>query len=152
MNVLKPPALPLVSYLCIPSIILLHSFYLLSSKHKSSFSMGLHLTSVLDKFRSTMASNGTTPAKKVLVVFGATGKQGGSVVRSVLSDPKSASIFSVRAITRDPSKPSAQALTKLGAECVPVCFPRGRHTFAAQSLTSWLARPMSMTRTLSVLR
>ena len=67
---------------------------------------------------SGAATNGS--AKKVLVVFGATGKQGGSVVKSVLGDPKSASIFSVRAVTRDPSKPSAQALSKLGAECVTV--------------------------------
>ncbi|KIX08900.1 uncharacterized protein Z518_03557 [Rhinocladiella mackenziei CBS 650.93] len=64
--------------------------------------------------------NGTTngSVQKILVVFGATGKQGGSVVRCILSDPKTASMFSVRAITRDPSKPSAQELTKMGAECV----------------------------------
>lgn len=84
-------------------------------------SSSIELTSVLDKFRSTMRSNGTMTAKKVLVVLGATGQQGGSVARSVLGDPRSATVFSVRAVTRDPSKPSAQALTKLGAECVPVC-------------------------------
>ncbi|ETI20211.1 hypothetical protein G647_08245 [Cladophialophora carrionii CBS 160.54] len=66
--------------------------------------------------------NGTNTnghSKKVVVVFGATGKQGGSVVRSILGDPKTASQFSIRAITRDPSKPAAQELTKLGCECVP---------------------------------
>lgn len=56
--------------------------------------------------------------KKVLVVFGATGKQGGSVINSILEDPKAAAQFSIRAITSDPSKPSAQALTKRGVECV----------------------------------
>ncbi|OQU98237.1 hypothetical protein CLAIMM_04053 [Cladophialophora immunda] len=57
-------------------------------------------------------------AKKVLVVFGATGKQGGSVIKSVLGDPTAASMFSIRAITRDPSKPAAQELVKMGCECV----------------------------------
>ncbi|KAF3479620.1 NmrA family transcriptional regulator [Arthroderma uncinatum] len=56
--------------------------------------------------------------KKLLVVFGATGKQGGSVINSVLGDEKAASQFSIRGITRDPSKPSAQALAKRGVECV----------------------------------
>ncbi|KAM5441677.1 hypothetical protein MferCBS31731_003358 [Microsporum ferrugineum] len=56
--------------------------------------------------------------KKLLVVFGATGKQGGSVINSILSDEKAASQFSVRGITRDPSKASAQVLAKRGVECV----------------------------------
>ena len=59
-------------------------------------------------------------SKKLLVVFGATGKQGGSVINSILEDPKTAADFSIRGITRDPSKPSAQALTKRGVECFPV--------------------------------
>ena len=56
--------------------------------------------------------------KKILVVFGTTGNQGGSVVNSILSDPKTASEFKIRGITRDPSKPNAQALTARGVECV----------------------------------
>ncbi|KIW74256.1 hypothetical protein Z517_12196 [Fonsecaea pedrosoi CBS 271.37] len=69
---------------------------------------------------SSTHTNGHTigHSKKVLVVFGATGKQGGSVIKSVLGDPKTASMFSIRAITRDPSKPAAQELTRLGCECV----------------------------------
>ncbi|KAK9317065.1 hypothetical protein V1524DRAFT_375558 [Lipomyces starkeyi] len=57
-------------------------------------------------------------SKKLLVVFGATGLQGGSVINSILGDPKAAAQFSIRAVTRDPSKPSAQALTAKGVECV----------------------------------
>ena len=57
-------------------------------------------------------------AKKIFVVFGATGNQGGSVIDSILSDPKTASEFKIRGITRDPSKPNAQALTAKGVECV----------------------------------
>lgn len=55
---------------------------------------------------------------KVLVVFGATGQQGGSVAKVVLNDPELSKQYKVRAVTRDPSKPAAQALEKLGAEVV----------------------------------
>jgi len=56
--------------------------------------------------------------KKVLVVFGATGIQGGSVVKAVLGDPKMREAWTVRGVTRDVSKPSAKALESLGAETV----------------------------------
>ncbi|KAI4135266.1 MAG: hypothetical protein LQ347_000814 [Umbilicaria vellea] len=56
--------------------------------------------------------------KKVLVVFGATGLQGGSIIEQVLADPKASSQFSIRGITRDPSKPAAKELTAKGVECV----------------------------------
>ncbi|RDW73224.1 hypothetical protein BP6252_07131 [Coleophoma cylindrospora] len=56
--------------------------------------------------------------KKILVVFGATGGQGGSVVKSMLSDPKMTSSWKIRGITRDPSKPSAKALEAQGVETV----------------------------------
>ncbi|OBT70310.1 hypothetical protein VE03_00286 [Pseudogymnoascus sp. 23342-1-I1] len=61
-----------------------------------------------------MASEG----KKIIVVFGATGAQGGSVIKSILGDPKAASQFQIRAVTRDPSKPSAKALADQGCELV----------------------------------
>ncbi|KAL3475520.1 nmrA family transcriptional regulator [Aspergillus californicus] len=56
--------------------------------------------------------------KKIIVVFGATGIQGGSVARSILNDPTAAQQFHVRAVTRDPSKPAAKALADLGAELI----------------------------------
>jgi uncharacterized protein YbjT (DUF2867 family) len=58
--------------------------------------------------------------KKILTVFGATGTQGGSVVKSILDDPKTASEYSIRAVTRDASKPTARKLAELGAEVVTV--------------------------------
>ncbi len=58
--------------------------------------------------------------KKILVVFGATGAPGGSVVKSILGDPKLRESWAVRGITRDVSKPSAKALESLGAETVAV--------------------------------
>ncbi|KAL2816062.1 nmrA family transcriptional regulator [Aspergillus cavernicola] len=58
------------------------------------------------------------PSKQILTVFGATGIQGGSVARAMLTDPTTAQQFHVRAVTRDPSKPGAQALAELGAELI----------------------------------
>ncbi|XP_072496501.1 nmrA-like family domain-containing protein 1 [Notamacropus eugenii] len=52
--------------------------------------------------------------KKIIVVFGATGSQGGSVARAILEGKD----FSVRALTRDVTKPAALALQDLGAEVV----------------------------------
>ena len=56
------------------------------------------------------------PEKKVIAVVGATGAQGGGLVRAILADPGGE--FSARAITRDPSSEKAQALAALGAEVV----------------------------------
>ena len=56
--------------------------------------------------------------KKIFVVFGATGNQGGSVINAILGDPKTADEFKIRGITRDPSKPNAKALEARGVECV----------------------------------
>jgi len=60
---------------------------------------------------------------KLLVVFGATGNQGGSVIQSVLADPRTAKEFKIRGITRDPSKENAQALAAKGVEMVSVSLP-----------------------------
>jgi uncharacterized protein YbjT (DUF2867 family) len=54
--------------------------------------------------------------KKVIAVVGATGAQGGGLVRAILADPDGE--FSARAVTRDPGKEQAQALAAAGAEVV----------------------------------
>lgn len=55
---------------------------------------------------------------KLVVIVGATGKQGGSVIRALLNDPTARSTFKLRGITRDVTKPAAQALTAKGVEMV----------------------------------
>lgn len=42
-------------------------------------------------------------AKKILLVFGATGRQGGSVINSILSDDKASQLFKIRGVTRGAS-------------------------------------------------
>ncbi len=54
--------------------------------------------------------------KKVIAVVGATGAQGGGLVRAILADPSGG--FTARAITRDPNSASAQALAAAGADVV----------------------------------
>ena len=54
--------------------------------------------------------------KKIIAVVGATGAQGGGLVRTIANDP--ASGFVVRAITRDVHSEKAAALAKLGVEVV----------------------------------
>jgi len=54
--------------------------------------------------------------KKVIVVVGATGAQGGGVVRAILNDPRRE--FAARAVVRDPQSPKAKELAAAGAQLV----------------------------------
>lgn len=56
------------------------------------------------------------PDKKIIAVVGATGAQGGGLVRAIMLDTNSN--FRVRAITRDVNSEKARELAKLGAEVV----------------------------------
>ncbi|GAB1321059.1 Nitrogen metabolic regulation nmr [Madurella fahalii] len=60
------------------------------------------------------SSAGNSSDKKLVVVVGATGNQGGSVARRFLRDPR----YAVRGLTRNPASPAAQELAALGAEIV----------------------------------
>jgi len=57
---------------------------------------------------------------KTIVVFGATGLQGGSVVKHILADASLSKEFKIRAVTRDVNKPQAQELAKQGVEVISV--------------------------------
>ena len=52
--------------------------------------------------------------EKIIAVTGAAGQQGGAVARKLLADG-----WQVRALTRDPNKPTARELASLGAQIVP---------------------------------
>jgi uncharacterized protein YbjT (DUF2867 family) len=54
--------------------------------------------------------------KKIITVFGATGAQGGGLVKAILADTNSA--YSVRAVTRDVNSYKAKELAASGAELV----------------------------------
>jgi uncharacterized protein YbjT (DUF2867 family) len=54
--------------------------------------------------------------KKIIVVMGATGAQGGGLVRAILRDKTGP--FSARAVTRNPGSDKARALADLGADVV----------------------------------
>lgn len=53
-----------------------------------------------------------TISTRLITVFGATGNQGGAVVRSLLQNPS----FKVRALTRNPASAASQNLASKGAE------------------------------------
>ena len=55
-------------------------------------------------------------ASKILTVFGATGVQGGSVIKTILADPVISKEYKLRGVTRDTSKPSSKALEAQGVE------------------------------------
>ena len=54
--------------------------------------------------------------KKIIAVIGATGAQGGGLVRAIMRDKGSE--WTARALTRDVNSDGAQALAALGAEIV----------------------------------
>lgn len=54
--------------------------------------------------------------KKIIAVVGATGAQGGGLVRAILSEPKGE--YTARALTRDVNSDKARALASQGAEVV----------------------------------
>ena len=56
------------------------------------------------------------PDKKIIAVVGATGAQGGGLVRAILADRNGE--FTVRALTRNPDSDKARALAAAGAELV----------------------------------
>ena len=55
-------------------------------------------------------------SKKTIAVVGATGAQGGGLVRAILADPSGG--YAARAVTRDPASDKAKALAQQGAEVI----------------------------------
>ena len=55
---------------------------------------------------------------KLLVILGATGQQGGSIISYVFNDSVLAKKYKLRGVLRDPSSSLAQALIQKGVEIV----------------------------------
>lgn len=66
-------------------------------------------------------------SSKLILVIGTTGAQGLAVVKALLapSDDGTPSLYSVRALTRNPQGKRALGLTEMGVQCV-------KGTFASQ--------------------
>lgn len=77
---------------------------------------------------------------KLITVFGATGTQGGSVIRTIIADPELSKEFRIRAVTRDLSKPKAKALAEQGIEVIQVRKMSIQHISQHNSLTIKLHR------------
>lgn len=56
--------------------------------------------------------------QNLLVVCGATGQQGGSLINYILQDPSLSKDYRIRAVTRNPNQPSAHALQTKGVEVI----------------------------------
>ncbi|KAM0544512.1 hypothetical protein ACHAPJ_011806 [Fusarium lateritium] len=83
---------------------------------------------------------------KVLVVFGATGNQGSSVIHHVINDPELSKLYTIRAVTRDPSSSKAVVLKSKGVQVVAgdpydktslEGVFRGAHTVFAMTTSSY---------------
>jgi hypothetical protein len=85
----------------------------LAKTKSSSYNPSVTLLNLNRNFSHTFST-----MSKILTVFGATGNQGGSVVNAVLNHPKLSSEYKIRGVTRDTSKPAAQALAQKGVEVV----------------------------------
>src|SRR5687768_7101835 len=66
--------------------------------------------------RTKKASDKNAIGKRIIAVVGATGAQGGGLVRAILNDKNGP--FTARAITRNPNSDKAKALADAGAEVV----------------------------------
>jgi uncharacterized protein YbjT (DUF2867 family) len=57
---------------------------------------------------------------KLLAVFGATGLQGGALIKYILEHRELSKLFKLRGITRNVAKPAAIALKERGVEMIQV--------------------------------
>ncbi|KAK0649153.1 hypothetical protein B0T16DRAFT_409526 [Cercophora newfieldiana] len=71
-----------------------------------------------DRIQDIISLPSSSTMTKTLAVFGATGRQGSSVINNVLADPELSQIFNVRAITRDADSDKAKKLKAMGVEVV----------------------------------
>lgn len=58
---------------------------------------------------------------KVITVFGATGSQGSSVIRSILDHPSLSHSYRIRGVSRHVASETARSLIEKGIDMVQVC-------------------------------
>ena len=81
-------------------------------------------------------------AKKIITVFGATGSQGGGLVRAIANDPDSE--FIVRAVTRDPDSEKAKELSSSAQKLFMVICPmKNQYTKHLKALMALTLLPSS---------
>jgi NmrA-like family len=73
---------------------------------------------VVDKSVETPSTSSSM--SKLVTVFGATGLQGGSVIRAIQAHPKLSQEFKIRGATRNVDSPAAKELASSGVEMVNV--------------------------------
>ena len=78
--------------------------------------LGGGIASKLSFIRPSFGGGRHMSAKKIIAVVGATGAQGGGLVRAIAAAPEGP--FVARAITRKPDSEKAQAIAKLGVQVV----------------------------------
>ena len=83
-----------------------------SQPHRSPYHTHTHTH---HKHSHTMVAASNNTDAPSITIFGATGIQGGSVLRHLLTSDKP---YRIRAVTRDSTKPAAQKLTEQGVEVV----------------------------------
>ena len=57
---------------------------------------------------------------KLITIFGATGQQGGALIKYILGHSRFSKVYKIRGITRDVNKSSAKLLVGQGVEIVEV--------------------------------
>lgn len=86
----------------------------IATRSKTSLDLVLNQSQTPYFVRSSL----TLSMSKILVVFGATGQQGGSVVDSVLTDPELSKQYTIRALTRDATKSVSKVWQGKGVDVV----------------------------------
>lgn len=85
-------------------------------------------------------------SKKTIAIFGATGRQGTSIINHILNTRSLSSQYTIRALTRSPTSPAAQSLSSQGIDIVtadiddPSTLPpalHGAHTVIAITTTKY---------------
>ncbi len=80
--------------------------------------------------------------EKIIAVVGATGAQGGALVRAILSD--TGGDFTARALTRSPTADKAKNLANLGADVVAADVDDGKCAYGIFQRREWIGETIGI--------